>query len=240
MFEKAKQRPDVETLKPVYAMLNGACKGLLGLMSPQSQQAFDEGLKRILCSNSTGQNSMLMLWCFGIAILAEYPDLSRAGYNMSSQPTPARKWRTESALKLFGTTSSHCKTLKLAYLNVIWAAKGNVGIPIAEATEGIKIATHILHFIDTKVRETWPTSSDYAKQLFPKLPSKIMQKDIHPSVQFGALCFYASMVGESKLSAEIVAEYTSVLPRVVRMLDTESFKEALTSSLSQYSVRILL
>ncbi|KAF2132227.1 hypothetical protein P153DRAFT_383117 [Dothidotthia symphoricarpi CBS 119687] len=254
VFEKATQKPDLSTLKPVYCMLNGACRQLLGLLPTETRQQFDRELCHILSSNGTGQNSMLLLWCFGIVLLAEHPENVGALQNLRSsfdQPvsTPhlEQQWKTASGRKLFGSTSGLYKTINLTYLSVIWAAKGDVGVTDAEAIEGIRIAVRTLWFVDRDIREGWPKSSALAKNIFPKLPSKILRSGICPALQLEALCFYAMIAGEKYLLPEVVAQYEDCLTQIPSFANADSLGETLSVSLpifaphlQENSVRTLL
>ena len=61
----------MNTLKPVYYMLNGACRGLYTLLPSDSARLLDDKLHQILTSRNAGECSMLMLWLFGVVTLAE-------------------------------------------------------------------------------------------------------------------------------------------------------------------------
>ncbi|OCL03512.1 hypothetical protein AOQ84DRAFT_145908 [Glonium stellatum] len=193
VFEKAVKSPSVSTLGPIHSMLNGACQELLGILPNNTRIDFDDQLCRILLSNSAQQDSMLLLWCFGIALLAE--NSSDVGTPVGSilepascAPTPSQehpepKWRTPAARKLFGSAKSQMKTLTMTVLSVIWACKGEVGVSNADAIEGIRIAVKTIQAIDPEIRRTWPASSAFAKSMFRKAIEKVLRDGIHPSVQ---------------------------------------------------------
>jgi hypothetical protein len=222
-------------------MLNGACRKLLGLLPAEIRQQFDRELCHILSSNGTGQNSMLLLWCFGIVIIAEHPedfgDLQDCGLK---QPVPTanleKQWKTASGRKLFGSTNGLYKTINLTYLSVIWATKGDVGVPDAEAIEGIRIAVRTLRFVDREARECWPTSSTLARSIFPKLPAKFARADIDPVVQLEALCFYAMIAGANNLPMDVVTQYQSCLTNLEDLADADSLRETLSVSLPLFAV----
>lgn len=169
-------------------MLNGACNGLLSLLSSELRQTFDEELCQILSSSGAGQNSMLLLWCFGIVLLAERPEEAENAQrsrsllgNQTRKTVDERQWSTKCGRKLFGSPT---KTINLVYLSVIWASKGDVDVPDAEAIEAIRIATRVMQFVDKEVRESWPTTNKLAKSTFYRLPGKILRQGIDPEVQF--------------------------------------------------------
>jgi len=241
VFEQATQKPDVSTLRPVYSMLDGACRKLLDLLPSEVRQQFDRELCHILSSNGTGQNSMLLLWCFGIVILAEHPEefanLNNSEMNRSESTASLEKqWKTASGRKLFGSPSGIYKTINLTYLSVIWAAKGDVGVSNDEAIEGIRIAIRTLRFVDTETRVGWPSSSALAKNIFPKLPAKILREGIDQIVQLEALCFYATIAAASNLPPEISSQYQACLSRLDEISDAEYLHEILLVSLPIFAV----
>jgi hypothetical protein len=243
VFEKASRAPDVSTLKPVYSMLNGACRNLLTVLPLQDRQQFDQELAHILSLRSTGQNSMLLLWCFGIVLLAEYPGETSSSQNLQAgsvvcpaTATCEKQWRTASGRKLFGSTTWLYKTINLAYLSVIWATKGDVGVSDEEAIEGIRIAICTLRNVDQEALRSWPYSSPAARNTFTKLPLKLSRVDINPTIQFEALCFYAMIAGKGKSPADVVAQYELCLTQVTSLADTDYLGESLSVSLPVYSV----
>ncbi|KAF3051690.1 hypothetical protein E8E11_011005 [Didymella keratinophila] len=236
VFERASQNPGVSTLQPVYSMLNGACRKLLSLLPAEVRQQFDRELCHILSSNGTGQNSMLLLWCFGIVILAEHLEEFSGSQNFGlDQPKSTagleKQWKTASGRKLFGSPNGMYKTINLTYLSVIWATKGDVGVSDAEAIEGIRIAVRTLRFVEVEARVGWPGSSALAKNIFPKLPAKIVREGINPAVQLEAMCFFAIIAGANNLPMEIVTQYQRCLATLEDLADPDALREILLVSL---------
>ena len=71
VFEQACRESSARTLKPVYYMLVGACRGLHTLLPSDASNLFAEQLLTILKSKIAGEDPMLTLWCFGVATLSE-------------------------------------------------------------------------------------------------------------------------------------------------------------------------
>lgn len=240
VFERARQSPDVRTLKPVYSMLNGACRDLLSLLPTDRREQFDQVLSHILSSNGAGQNYMLMLWCFGIVLLAEH---SGETQNLPSPiengtASPKKQWKTASGHKMFGSIDKVYKMISLTYLSVIFATKGDVGVADEDAIEGIRIAVCTLGCVDRKALRAWPTSSALAKGTFTKLPLKILRANISPAVQLEALCFYSMVAGEGNLSKDIVTQYERCLTNAAELVAPERLGETLLISLPIYSVSL--
>jgi hypothetical protein len=241
VFEKARHDPDACTLKPLYSMLNGACRNLLGLLDTQRREDFDQELSRILSSNGAAKNYMLMLWCFGIVLLAENASETVGQQRLQSSigATPAafkKHWTTASGHKMFGDNGKISKTISLTYLSVIFAIKGEEDVPDEDAVEGIQIAIRTLQQVDLAVLREWPRSSSLAKGTFTKLPDKILRSNINPAVQLEALCLYSMVAGEGKLSSDIVAQYERCLTTVTDLPHSDHFGQTLSVSLPVYSV----
>lgn len=243
VFQKAVKEPIRSTFKPVYCMLNGACRELTGFLSPELRRSFDEELYRILTSKDSKHDFTLLPWCFGIVLLANYPDSTGLSQHLSQEHinSPAKvdkQCRTSAGGLLFGDSDRKTKNLTLTCLNVIWAIKGNVGIPEEEAIETIHIAIRTLQLIEPDTRKAWPKSSHLAANTFPKFPSKILRADINPYVQLKALSFYAMIVGPNCLPSEFVAQYQQCLLRIPDLGYTEGLEEILVVSLPLYCVGI--
>lgn len=192
-FQRATKKPCVATLKPVYSMLNGACRGLLAHLPSETRHGFEKELSTILSSESAKQDAFLLLWCFGIVILAESSKEAgrtrSATASFSSSPDqidngPETRWKTSAGRKLFGSAESMLKTINVTSLSVIWACRGETGASDGDALEAIRIATRILQFMKTEVRRNWSTASPLGRSIPAKLMSKLLRQDIHPGVQF--------------------------------------------------------
>ncbi|KAF1913649.1 hypothetical protein BDU57DRAFT_502327 [Ampelomyces quisqualis] len=239
VFEQARQDPDVNTLKAVYSMLNGACRNLLGLLSTHRREQFDQVLSHILSSTSTGQKSMLMLWCFGIALLAEPWSETTVTRNPRldverTAVTSKTQWKTASGHKMFGSLDRIHKTISLTYLSVIFAIKDDEHVSDEDAVEGIRIAIRTLQCVDRTALKEWPKSSPLAKGTFTKLPLKILRTNINPAVQFEAMCFYALVAGEGNLPADIVTQYERCLTNVAHVVHSDRLGETFLLSLPIY------
>lgn len=89
-----------------------------------------------------------MLWCFGLTILAEHPVAFSGNWDhQTNLAVPDLEWKTKAGRKIF--EHGH-KTVKLAYLNVLWATKGGVGVADEEALEAIRIASRTLQTNETQ------------------------------------------------------------------------------------------
>ncbi|KAF2823298.1 hypothetical protein CC86DRAFT_328478 [Ophiobolus disseminans] len=232
-FENANQNPDEKNFKTVYSLLNGACRNLLTQVPALTRQQFDGQLHNVLCSQSAGQAFLLLLWCFGIVLLAEHPAQNRLPQNAESTLGQPKQWSTKSGRKVFGSVEKlQHKTMYLTSLSVIWALKSNVE---EEATEAIRVAFRTLQCIDRATLQAWPRSSKQAQDIFSKLLSKIFHVDITPAVQIEAIAFYATIAGEGNLPTSIVAQYERCLGEIPSLVNTDCLEETLTISLPLFA-----
>jgi len=172
-------------------MLNGACNSLLAYLPSSTRQELEKELLGILSSYSAKNDSLLLLWCFGIVLLSECPDEVKKtagrvlGYLQDSEDvTFEKKWSTSAGRKLFGSSECMLKTINFTSLSVIWACKGETFVSDSDAMEAIRIATRTLNCIPLSVRRSWWSSSHLGKSVPAKLLSKLLQKEMHPGVQF--------------------------------------------------------
>lgn len=209
-------------------MLNGACRQIVSLLPLDAREQFDRGLCNILSSNGAGQNSMLLLWCFGIILLAEHP--------VSVDKSACPQWKTLSGQKLFGSTKGAYKTMTLTCMSVVWATKGHVDVSDDEAVEGIRIASRTLGFVDQTVRESWHRSSSLAENTSQKLYEKIKRTGINQAVLLEALGFYTMIMGQEKPRPDIVIRYEQCLTDIPRFVDADSLDKTLAISLPAFAV----
>jgi len=226
-------------------MLSGACRQLFTQLPQDAQQQFDHQLRHILKSSDVGKDAMLLLWCFGIVLLVEYPEGSGGSqgqrFNQTAPTLSVKKdWQTASGQKLFLGSASLYRTITLASLSVIWAIKGGVGVSDEEAIEGIRIASRVLRVIDEDVRENWPRSDTRAKSTFLKLVEKIERLEKNTTICFEAAAFHALIVGTKGLQQTVVAQYELCLTHVISSVTEIHLEDSLSESLSLFAVSVRL
>lgn len=222
-------------------MLSGACCQLFNQLPYDAQQQFDHQLRHILKSSDVGKDAMLLLWCFGIVLLVEYPEGIRGSQAQRSDqtrrmPSAKKEWQTASGQKLFLGSASLYRTITLASLSVIWAIKGGVGVSDEEAMEGIRIASRVLGVIEQDVRENWSRSDSRAKGTFLKLVEKIERIDTNTAICFEAAGFHALIVGSNGLQPTSVTQYEQCLTHIVSSVAGHHMEESLSESLPLFAV----
>lgn len=232
VFNHAVKEPKVETLKPVYYMLDGACHQLLSLLPDEVQREFDQQLCCMLSSNSAGNNSMLLLWCFGIVLLTERCN------SLRSKPETGfdQEWKTSSGQKLFSSTKGLHKTITLTCMSVVLAMKDGVGVSSIEATESIHVATRLLQYIDSDARCSWAKSGPLPEKTLAKLLDKIERLDTSSRVLVEALSFCALLIAKEDIGTKIVRKYEQCLGNITEFAAFEGVRETLSISLVRFAV----
>ena len=195
---------------------------------------------------------MLLLWCFGITLLAERPDetrhlqSSRASFALPGPTATAtvaatleKQWKTRSGRKVFGSMEKLQKTIHLTSLSVLCAMKGNDGISDEEVIEAIRVAVRTLQFADQAALEGWSKSDSRAMEPVLRLPSKISQMNMNPAVQLEAICFYATIARKGNLALEVVTQYERCLANIASLVDVDCLDETLSISLPMFAVSAL-
>jgi hypothetical protein len=90
-------------------MLTGACSGFLSLLPFDARQLFDEQLCHILKAKIVPEDCMLLLWCFGIAILGEQWVFSES---TETHPLIGRAYLVQSSLTMHGELTIALKTVQ--------------------------------------------------------------------------------------------------------------------------------
>jgi hypothetical protein len=239
----ATANPTVDTLKKVYLLLDGPCGHLLGILPEKSRRELERVLEEIVISNTREATPMLILWCFGIVLLAEGRE--EVGQTPSSQPNSGqpskttiaseREWKTKPARHLFGSPSRVNRAISLIYLAVNNASKDDSGISCTDAIDGIRVAVRAIRIVDQATREEWPKKTEYNTQVFAKLPAKLTQH-MNPLLRLQAMCFYAMVAGEGNLIPEVVILYEDSLMDITSLVHTENLDETLALSLPLFLV----
>lgn len=176
---------------------------------------------------------MQLIWCFGIAILSERPEVAGGVKNPSSNT--ATEWKSSSARKILGTPKQMRKCMELTSLTVINLLQEGSHVSERDTIEGVKIATRTMHLIDEDTKRDWSRASGLAKSAVSKVAEKILRPAISPDVQFACLCFYAAMAGDARLPEKILTRYdTLLLGLKERDSDPNTLRETLESSLTLY------
>ncbi|KAE8831942.1 hypothetical protein P3342_011214 [Pyrenophora teres f. teres] len=241
-FQKAIQAPSVDTLRSVYCMLNGACRGLHSLLPSDVRRKFDAGLCGILKSNAPGESSMLLSWVCGIVFAMEHPEgaTSIQTPNANEQPVSTesleQRWKTISGQKLFGSMGHLYKTISLVCTNVMKIIYN--GATDDDAIDIIRIASRVLQFVDQDVKNSWAKQDQTTRTLFKKFAEKITGLDTSSPLVLEVLSFYAVLSGSRGLPLGLVERYEECLSNFDFIVDPESASELLSVSLPLFAIQM--
>ncbi|KAI2478748.1 DUF3584 multi-domain protein [Pyrenophora tritici-repentis] len=241
-FQKAIQAPSVDTLRSVYCMLNGACRGLHSLLPSDVRRKFDAGLCGILKSNSPGESSTLLSWVCGIVFATEHPEGVTSIQTPSANEQPVsteslqQQWKTISGQKLFGSMGHLYKTISLVCTSVMKMIYN--GATDDDAIEIIRIASRVLQFVDQDVKNSWGKQDQTTRTLFKKFPEKISGLDSSSTLMLEALSFFAVLSGSRELPLGLIERYEECISNFDCIVDPESASELLSASLPLFAAQM--
>lgn len=244
IFESAVRSPSNENIGRVYALLDGACGELLGLLPQGTLNRFEEHLERVmrdLKGFEEGSPFVLCLWIMK-ALAGPFnwstPNtlLPSSGSVSSSSPRPATPdWRSDAARSFF-TGSKAAKTMPLLTLRVIFACKEGIDMSLHQVIEDVKAANEAVQAVDTVVRHEWSRANNLHIR---KLVEKAMRPDIHPDLQLQALTFIGLITNVDNTSAHLTTVYEKLLVAYERLsARPRHLRKSFRTSLQVFSSRI--
>jgi len=228
----------------VYALLDGACSELLGLLPQGTLNRFEEHLERVMRDFKgveEGSPFVLCLWImkalagpFSWSVPGTFPPSS--GNVPTSPPRPASPtWRSDAARSFF-TGSKAAKTMLILTLRVVLACKEGADMPLHRALENVKAANEAVQAVDAAARHEWArANSPYIR----KLVEKAMRHDINPDLQLQTLTFIGLMSNVDHISAQLIPAYERLLVACNRLSENpRRLATTFSTSLQTFSSRI--
>lgn len=197
LAEQAVTYPSVETLRPIYQLLTGACQELLSTLPTATLTALADDIFKILRSLASVEGNPQYLLCLGIIrSLAGLPVDTKAGpiSPVSTSKVPlgrrAQPWKLDSARAYFVTPKA-LKTLQLVALQVIWIYKVEDQHSEQYVLENLEIATSIVYSIDTATRLEWCKANAPVAR---KLGEKVMKSDLPADIRLAGFVFLSALI----------------------------------------------
>lgn len=189
-FSRAVHDLKVETVEPVYRLLNGACAELLDTIPRHHLDAFGDHLTKLMRTVKISDKQLLNFLC--LAIMARlkgqscHPHTIRgtpSGTSVVCVPSTDAISRviggSDAAARLFMGDRAQ-KTMHLIVLQVIYACRlQDNGDPEYDARQ-IALARQVLAAVDEESRKIW-AKTNYA--LVRKLHEKLSQQELTPQVR---------------------------------------------------------
>jgi len=155
--------------------LDGACSGLVELLSDETREDLLDKLYRLIKQVNIKQDQELQPLC-----LWSIRRLGGPGRPLDAAVSPeANSWKSDVA-RTFFTGPTGLKSVNLLVLCVIWACKDNVGLAHHQAVERVKLALETVQAVDPKTCQEWAFRNP---QYVKKLVEKAVREDLHPELQ---------------------------------------------------------
>ncbi|OQO00640.1 hypothetical protein B0A48_13130 [Cryoendolithus antarcticus] len=208
--------PSSASMKPVYQLLKGGLAPLLGLLSHDILTQLEHHFHEILRSTVCQTDQCLTLYCLvimKIMIQAAEDELSCTPGSfyetqelLASTPDTPRWKPTE--LQRYFTGSKVNRALHLVVLRVIGATKVEGEAIILEANEVLCLATEIIEYLPTEVREKWCTDNPI---IVRKIWEKASQPDLHRQTQVQVIAFNAGLCESQALPQRALDSLAAIL-----------------------------
>ena len=214
-FEQAAEEPSVQSIKPIYHMLQGTSTMLLGLLSSGVLLRFEEQLFSIL-RNIKGDNQSFSLYCLAIMkVLSSATEQHMACDSYDTQEllasthvTPSR-WTSDAMNQFFSCTKAQ-KTMQLVVLRAMWACTTTTGEPMDERIESLRLANEIIMAVPADVREIWRKANALIGR---KLEEKVLASALETSLQFLSLSFVLRLTEDHVYPATIMDRLRQMLAK---------------------------
>lgn len=192
LVQEACKSPSSTTLRPVYRLLEGACREFLDILPASTLNSLAESIFKILRNIKNVEGEPLYLLCLGIIrslSAPRTPSISPTSVGTSSE-TNSPEWRIRAARSYFvGPKASN--TLQLVALQVMWACRDNDQSQLTDSFECLDIAISIAESIQRATRFEWSKSKAV---IVRKMAEKILRTDIDAGLQLRGLAFMGFLV----------------------------------------------
>lgn len=239
LLEKAAAAPEASNIKPLYRLLYGASRTLVGIL-PLDLLATMQGHLFTILRNCHGvEDQSLALYCLSMMrIIVDQ-------FGAASNPTPTNQWddiesstsslqlteslwRPDEIVRFFNGPKAH-RTLQVITIGVIWAcAAGTEKMHPEASLVSVVLANDILKGISSDVRIEWCTKN---APFVRKLQDRCLVPDLSAGLRFYGLTFLATLAENVTFKPEALSLYErSLLEFGGRLFTDDHFIDSLKLS----------
>jgi predicted nucleic acid-binding Zn-ribbon protein len=238
LFDRAATQPNAVTVQQIHRLVYGACKPILGILSPGVLAHLEEYIFSILKSSSGVEDQSLGMYCLAIMRMilekfqtevgndAMWPTFDHSVDSSNSQWTP-------DAIKQFFHGNKTHKTMQLLVLRVIWACRPESADPTGQGLTSVTLVNQILAGVSQAAVIEW---SHKNAVIVRKLQEKCLVPDMLPALRFQVLTFLSSLSDKVVLPSQATLFYErSLLDLSASFLKHEHLDMSLRLSLYRLS-----
>lgn len=238
LFDRAATQPNAATVQQIHRLVYGACKPILGILSPGVLAHLEEYIFSILKSSSGVEDQSLGMYCLAIMRMilekfqtevgndAMWPTFDHSVDSSNSQWTP-------DAIKQFFYGNKTHKTMQLLVLRVIWACRPESADPTGQGLTSVTLVNQILAGVSQSAVIDW---SHRNSVIVRKLQEKCLVPDMLPALRFQVLTFLSSLSDKVMLPSQATLFYErSLLDLSATFLKCEYLDMSLRLSLCRLS-----
>ncbi|KAI4731286.1 hypothetical protein E4T49_00889 [Aureobasidium sp. EXF-10728] len=238
LFDRAATQPNAVIVQQIHRLVYGACKPILGVLSPGVLAHLEEYIFSILKSSSGVEDQSLGMYCLAIMRMilekfqtevgndAMWPTFENSVDSSNSQWTP-------DAIKQFFHGNKTHKTMQLLVLRVIWACRPESADPTGQGLTSVTLVNQILAGVSQSAVIEW---SHKNAVIVRKLQEKCLVPDMLPALRFQVLTFLSSLSDKVMLPSQATLFYErSLLELSAAFLKHEYLDMSLRLSLCRLS-----
>jgi hypothetical protein len=238
LFDRAANQPNAITVQQIHRLVYGACKPILGILSPGVLAHLEEYIFSILKSSSGVEDQSLGMYCLAIMRMILEKFQTEVG-NDEMWPTfehsvdsSNSQWTPDAIKQFFHGNKTH-KTMQLLVLRVIWACRPESADPTGQGLTSVTLVNQILAGVSQSAVIEW---SHKNAVIVRKLQEKCLVPDMLPALRFQVLTFLSSLSDKVILPSQATLFYErSLLDLSATFLKREYLDMSLRLSLYRLS-----
>lgn len=240
LFDRAAAQPHASTVQQLHQLVYGACKPILGVLSPSVLSRLEEYIFSILKSSSGVEDQSLGMYCLAIMrmILEKFQtevgsDEMWPTFDHSADSTNSQ-WTPDAIKQFFHGNKTH-KTMQLLVLRVIWACRPESADPTGQGLTSVNLVNQILAGVSQSAVADWSHKNSI---IVRKLQEKCLVPDMNSALRFQVLTFLSSLSDKVVLPAQATLFYEkSLLDLNTGFLKHDQLDLSLRLSLSRLASR---
>jgi predicted nucleic acid-binding Zn-ribbon protein len=213
LFDRAATHPNATIVQQIHRLVYGACKPVLGVLSPGVLAHLEEYIFSILKSSSGVEDQSLGMYCLAIMrmILEKFQtELGRDDiwptFDHSVNSTNSQ-WTPDAIKQFFHGNKTH-KTMQLLVLRVIWACRPESADPTEQGLTSVTLVNQILVGVSQSAVLEWSLKNS---AIVRKLQEKCLVPDMHPALRFQVLTFLSTLSEKVVLPSQATLFYEKAL-----------------------------
>lgn len=214
LVDKAAEDGAVESLKPVYSLLEGTSTLLVGILSDASLGRLESQLDSILRGNHSRashavEDHLRTLYCLSIMhIVSSVPEDARATNDsfcdtqdlLASTRTDDDAWSPDGMRAYFSDSAKAAKTVQLVVLQAMWACQAREAF-VEDRALTLTLARSLIEAVSEEARDVWCSTNG---AIAHRLQQKALACNADKALQIQAFAFLCQLCRPVALQTAVV------------------------------------